>query len=254
MQVEKCSSWPRSVSSSERVAPESSFNPNSIRIVHSVFPSFGARSWISKIRSLSGCYPGPATAGIASGPSKSRARHGLRSEKRSLMELRTAADWTIRQCLLSVPGVGSSERAHSDDLGLNDELSAARRAPGVRGAGFIDTKHHRLVFQTPRASRSLLMISPCSPRYERSPFCFRAQHPTSKKLRHKRWATGPVAGRPEGTPWRRRSPGLETEGRGEGIVSQQRSRRSARLRVSPALAACACLCDAALAPRQEPCG
>jgi hypothetical protein len=33
-------------------ARESHFIPNGIRIVPSVFPSFGARSWISKIRCL----------------------------------------------------------------------------------------------------------------------------------------------------------------------------------------------------------
>jgi Cu/Ag efflux pump CusA len=89
---------------------------------------------------------------------------GLTSETRSLMDLRTIADWTIRPRLLAVPGVakvavfGGDEKSmqiqvHPDqliryDLSLNDVLTAARRATGVRGAGFIDTKNQRIVFQT----------------------------------------------------------------------------------------------------------
>src|SRR5258707_4911333 len=85
---------------------------------------------------------------------------GLSSERRSLMDLRPDADWTIRLRLLSVPGVakvvvfGGDVRSiqvqvHPSqliqyNLGLNDVLTAARRATGVRGAGFIDTKNQRL--------------------------------------------------------------------------------------------------------------
>jgi CzcA family heavy metal efflux pump len=89
---------------------------------------------------------------------------GLSSERRSLMDLRTIADWTIRPRLLSVPGVAKVVVFGGDlrsiqvqihpaqliqyNLGFNDVLTAARRATGVRGAGFIDTKNQRLVFQT----------------------------------------------------------------------------------------------------------
>ncbi len=89
---------------------------------------------------------------------------GLTSDRRSLMELRTAAEWTIQPRLLAVPGVakvaifGGDERSlqiqvHPDELvryglGLNDVLVAARRATGVRGAGFIDTPNQRVVLQT----------------------------------------------------------------------------------------------------------
>jgi CzcA family heavy metal efflux pump len=89
---------------------------------------------------------------------------GLTSNTRSLMDLRTTADWTIRPRLLAVPGVakvavfGGDVRSlqiqiHPDQLirfgiGMNEVLSAARRASGVRGAGFIDTANQRVTFKT----------------------------------------------------------------------------------------------------------
>jgi len=89
---------------------------------------------------------------------------GLTSEKRSLMDLRAAVDWTIRPRLLAVSGVadigifGGDVRSiqiavHPDqliryDLSFSDVLAAAKRASGVRGAGFIETKNQRIVFQT----------------------------------------------------------------------------------------------------------
>ncbi|MBN9563470.1 MAG: efflux RND transporter permease subunit [Alphaproteobacteria bacterium] len=89
---------------------------------------------------------------------------GLTSDKHSLMELRTIADWTIRLRLLAVPGVanvgvfGGDVRSlqiqvHPDQLirygiGLNQVLTAARTATGVRGAGFMDSPNQRIVFQT----------------------------------------------------------------------------------------------------------
>lgn len=89
---------------------------------------------------------------------------GLTSDTRSLMELRTIADWTVRRRLLAVPGVANVSvfggdlrsiqiQVHPDqliryNLGLADVLAAARRATGVRGAGFIDTPNQRIVFQS----------------------------------------------------------------------------------------------------------
>jgi Cu/Ag efflux pump CusA len=89
---------------------------------------------------------------------------GLTSDKRSLMDLRTIADWTLSLRLLAVPGVakvavfGGDVRSlqvqvHPDqliryNLTLDDVLTAARKATGVRGAGFIDTANQRIVFQT----------------------------------------------------------------------------------------------------------
>lgn len=89
---------------------------------------------------------------------------GLTSKTRSLMDLRAAADWTVRLRLLAVPGVASVTvfggdrrsiqiQVHPDeliryDLTLDNVLAAARRATGMRGAGFIDTKNQRIVFQS----------------------------------------------------------------------------------------------------------
>jgi len=89
---------------------------------------------------------------------------GLTSDTRTLMQLCTIADWTVRLRLLAVPGVANVSvfggdvrsiqiQVHPDqliryDLSLNDVLTAARKATGVRGAGFIDTKNQRVVFQT----------------------------------------------------------------------------------------------------------
>ncbi|HCL61386.1 MAG TPA: CusA/CzcA family heavy metal efflux RND transporter, partial [Rhizobiales bacterium] len=89
---------------------------------------------------------------------------GLTSAKRSLMELRTFADWTIRPRLLAVPGVAKVAVFGGDSksiqvqvdpdqlitfgLGLNDVVNAATRATGIRGAGFIDTANQRIVFQS----------------------------------------------------------------------------------------------------------
>lgn len=89
---------------------------------------------------------------------------GLTSDRRSLMDLRTVADWTVTRRLLAVPGVaqvstyGGEVRSlqvqvRPDDLlrfriSLNDVLAAARKATGVRGAGFVDTPNQRIVLQT----------------------------------------------------------------------------------------------------------
>lgn len=89
---------------------------------------------------------------------------GLTSKTRSLMELRTLADWTVRLRLLAVPGVASvtvfggdkrsiQVQVHPDELiryglTLNDVLTAARRSTGIRGSGFVDTRNQRVVFQT----------------------------------------------------------------------------------------------------------
>src|ERR1700674_3480151 len=89
---------------------------------------------------------------------------GLTSDTQSLMRLRTIAKWTIRPSLLSVPGVAGAEIFGGEErstqilvdadrlvrfgLGIDDVLAAARRATGVRGAGFVSTPNQRITVQT----------------------------------------------------------------------------------------------------------
>jgi CzcA family heavy metal efflux pump len=89
---------------------------------------------------------------------------GMTSKTRSLMDLKTVAERTIRPRLLAVPGVANisvfgrdsrslqiqirPDRLIQYHLGMNEVLAAARKATGVRGAGFIDTANQRIVFQS----------------------------------------------------------------------------------------------------------
>ncbi|WP_375456874.1 efflux RND transporter permease subunit [uncultured Methylobacterium sp.] len=89
---------------------------------------------------------------------------GLTSDSRSALDLRTIADWRVRLRLLAVPGIaqvsvyGGDVRAFQVQvrphdlirfrLGLNDVLAAARRATGIRGAGFVDTANQRIALRT----------------------------------------------------------------------------------------------------------
>ncbi|MDA8127941.1 MAG: efflux RND transporter permease subunit [Betaproteobacteria bacterium] len=89
---------------------------------------------------------------------------GLTSRTRSLMDLRTLADWVLKPRLLAVPGVAKvavfggdvkefqiqvrPERLVRYGLAIGDVLDVARRATGVRGAGFIDTANQRIALQT----------------------------------------------------------------------------------------------------------
>jgi CzcA family heavy metal efflux pump len=89
---------------------------------------------------------------------------GLTSKKRTLMELRTLADWTLKQRLLAVPGVAKvtvfggdvkqlqiqvqPEKLVFHDLALEDVLAVAEKATGVLGAGFIENASQRIFLQT----------------------------------------------------------------------------------------------------------
>jgi CzcA family heavy metal efflux pump len=89
---------------------------------------------------------------------------GLTSAERSLMDLHTIAEWTIRPSLLAVPGVAKVAIFGGDEksiqiqvdpdqlirfhLGLNDVMLAAARATAIRGGGFIDTGNQRIVLQS----------------------------------------------------------------------------------------------------------
>jgi CzcA family heavy metal efflux pump len=89
---------------------------------------------------------------------------GLTSTRRSLVELRTFADWTLRPQLLAVPGVAKvvifggevrqlqiqvrPERLQAYGLAIGDVLAAGRQATAVRGAGFVDTGPQRITLRT----------------------------------------------------------------------------------------------------------
>jgi CzcA family heavy metal efflux pump len=89
---------------------------------------------------------------------------GLTSTNRSPMELRTFADWTFRPYLLNVPGVAKVEifggdvrqlqvqvrpdQLHAYGLSLDEVVTAAQQATGVRGAGYVDTGNQRVVLRT----------------------------------------------------------------------------------------------------------
>ncbi len=89
---------------------------------------------------------------------------GLTWPHHSLMDLSTVADWTIKPSLLAVEGVAkvavygdapeqlqirfSPQRLLKYDVTAGEILAAARRATGIRGAGFIDTPNQRIVLET----------------------------------------------------------------------------------------------------------
>ncbi|AWN14480.1 efflux RND transporter permease subunit [Salinisphaera sp. LB1] len=89
---------------------------------------------------------------------------GLSSKSRSLMALHTVAQWTVRRRLLAVHGVSkvtvfggrvrqlqiqpNPQKLIQYGLSVADLASAARRATGVRGTGFIETHNQRIELQT----------------------------------------------------------------------------------------------------------
>jgi CzcA family heavy metal efflux pump len=86
---------------------------------------------------------------------------GLTSDTRSLMEIRTLVDWTVRPHLLSVEGVAEvnvfggevrewqiqvePEKLLRYGLSIQDVVHAARSASGVLAAGFIKTPNQHIV-------------------------------------------------------------------------------------------------------------
>lgn len=89
---------------------------------------------------------------------------GLSSDKRSLMELRSIVDWTLRPHLMAVPGVAdvnvfggevkefqiqiNPEKLTLYNLSIQDVVMAAKKSTGVRGAGFIENKNQRIIINT----------------------------------------------------------------------------------------------------------
>jgi len=90
---------------------------------------------------------------------------GLVSDKLSPFELRDQAEWVMKPALLAVPGVahvilfgGAVRQIHiqpdlkrmtSYGFTLTDLSDAARAALALRGAGFVDLAHQRVLIQTP---------------------------------------------------------------------------------------------------------
>ena len=95
---------------------------------------------------------------------------GLTSDTRSLMDIRTFADWVLRPRLLGVPGVAKAvifggeirqlqiqvlpDRLAAFDLTINNVLDAARASTGVRGAGFVENDSQRIVLETQGQART----------------------------------------------------------------------------------------------------
>jgi CzcA family heavy metal efflux pump len=90
---------------------------------------------------------------------------GLVSDKLSPFELRDQAEWVMKPALLAVPGVAhvilfggavreiqiqpDLKRMTSYGFTLTDLSDAARAALALRGAGFVDLAHQRVLIQTP---------------------------------------------------------------------------------------------------------
>jgi len=96
---------------------------------------------------------------------------GLTSSERSLMELRTLVDWTIRPHLLAVPGVAEvnvfggdvrqwqiqidQTKLRQANLSIADIVSAARNATGMLGTGFVKTPNQHIIIQADAEPDSL---------------------------------------------------------------------------------------------------
>jgi Cu/Ag efflux pump CusA len=90
---------------------------------------------------------------------------GLTSDKLNAFELRDQADWIMKPALLAVPGVahvivygGAVREIHiepdlkrmtSYGFTLTELGDAARAALALKGAGFVDLAHQRILIQTP---------------------------------------------------------------------------------------------------------
>ena len=89
---------------------------------------------------------------------------GMTSATRSLMELRTLADWTVRPHLLAVPGVAEinvfggevrqwqiqvdQQKLRRYELSMERVVDAAREATGMAGSGFVKTPNQHIIIQT----------------------------------------------------------------------------------------------------------
>jgi len=88
---------------------------------------------------------------------------GLTSNHRSLMDIRTIADWTLKPRLLAVPGVASvtvfggevkqlqiqfvPQKLIQYSLSVDDVVAAAQKATAVIGTGFVEDHNQRLILR-----------------------------------------------------------------------------------------------------------
>jgi CzcA family heavy metal efflux pump len=100
---------------------------------------------------------------------------GVTSEARSLMQLRTLVDWTIRPHLLAVPGVAEvnvfggdvrqwqiqidQTRMVQAGVSLEQVTDAARRATGMVGTGFVKTPNQHIIIQAEAQPRDLADVA-----------------------------------------------------------------------------------------------
>ncbi|MGC8653431.1 MAG: efflux RND transporter permease subunit [Candidatus Kryptoniota bacterium] len=100
---------------------------------------------------------------------------GLTSDSLSLMDLRTVADWTIKQRLLAVPGVAkiavyggevkelqvqiNPRKLMRYGISTDEIVPVVRKATGIRGAGFIENENQRITIQTNGQSITPLELS-----------------------------------------------------------------------------------------------
>ena len=95
---------------------------------------------------------------------------GITSDTKSLMELRSMVDWTLRPHLMAVQGVADVNVFGGDvkqyqvqvnpdklvlyNLSMQQVMDAASKATGVRGAGFIENNNQRIVINTEGQART----------------------------------------------------------------------------------------------------
>lgn len=100
---------------------------------------------------------------------------GITSDKRSLMELRTLVDWTIRPHIMAVPGVADVNVLGGDvrqlqilvdpnkliryHLSIQEVLAATARVTGVRGAGYIENNNQRILINTEGQARNAKQLA-----------------------------------------------------------------------------------------------
>jgi CzcA family heavy metal efflux pump len=107
---------------------------------------------------------------------------GLTSDVRSQMDLHDIAQWTLRPQLLGLPGVADvvvfggevpqfqiqvdPQKLVRYGLSLQEVLSAAQRATGVRGAGFLENANQRIVLNTEGQIQSAAQLAQVVVRYK----------------------------------------------------------------------------------------